>query len=445
MKILFVGPATSLHMVRWINQLEGAGFDVHIFPVEPTPLHPKFRNVTLHHAVFNRRPFDEQDVAKLGLLCAPSTEETPSGGWALGRRHKRFDRSVSQTGWPWPFREGARKIEQGLEKLAPKRFSRAAALARTIRRIKPDLVHSLEMMTGGYLALAAKAELERDALKLNRKPPLGAVFPPWVLSNWGCDLQLFAQLAEHEQRARQIMAQCDYYSAECARDIKLARSFGFTGRALAVRPNASVFDLERVRKMRQPGPTSERRMILLKGYQDWHGRALIALQAMEKVQELLTDYKIGIYLAAPAVRVAAELMSRRTGIDVEFIPFSSHDHMMKLHGQSRISMGVSISDGIPSALLEAMAMGSFPIQSDTSCADEWITDGETGLLIPGEDVLATAEALRTALIDDDLVNGAAEANGNVAEAKMDLVKVRSEVAAAYRQLIEENRLRKVVA
>ena len=30
-------------------------------------------------------------------------------------------------------------------------------------------------------------------------------------------------------------------------------------------------------------------------------------------------------------------------------------------------------------------MGSFPIQSDTACADEWIEDGVSGLIVPPED------------------------------------------------------------
>jgi glycosyltransferase involved in cell wall biosynthesis len=420
MKILFVCPATSLHTVRWIKQIENAGFDVHVFPVEPYALHPGFRELTLHNPVFTRRPFDDYDLHKLGVLGRPLP---PKGWWGSLWRDRSFDLSVRQRGLWWPFRRGPEGIEARLARLAPEKLSRAASLARTIRRLRPDVVHSLEVITGGYLALDARALSD-------------GVFPPWIVSNWGCDLHFFGQLAEHEAKIRKVMTLCDYYSAECERDVKLARDFGFTGRALPVRPNASVFELDRVLRMRQPGPASRRRLILLKGYQDWHGRALVALRALEMVTEILAGYRIVIFLASPPVRMAAELMGKRTGIPVEFVPFSAHDDIMRLHGQARISIGVGISDGIPSSLLEAMAMGSFPIQSDTSCAAEWITHGQTGMLIPGEDTGATAEALRLALSDDGMVDRAAVLNGEIARERLDLAQACPDVVNTYRGIIK---------
>jgi hypothetical protein len=422
MKILFVGPATSLHTVRWIRQIESADFDVHVFAVEPYALHPGLRNLTLHNPVFTRRPFDDHDLHRLGLLGRPLP---PKGWWDSLWRNRSFDLSVRQRGLWWPFRRGPEGIEARLARLAPDKLSRAASLARSIRRLRPDVVHSLEIITGGYLALDARA--------LN-----GGVFPPWIVSNWGCDLHLFGQIAEHEAKVRKVMALCDYYSAECERDVKLARDFGFTGRALPVRPNASVLELDRVLRMRQKGPTSQRRMILLKGYQDWHGRALVALRALEMVSDVLAGYRIAIFLASQPVRMAAELMSRRTGIPVEFVPFSPHDDIMRLHGQARISMGIGISDGIPSSLLEAMAMGAFPIQSDTSCAAEWITHGETGMLVPGEDPSSAAEALRLALTDDGLVDRAAVLNGEIARQRLDLPRACLDVVETYRKIFHDN-------
>jgi glycosyltransferase involved in cell wall biosynthesis len=417
-RILFVAPGTSLHTVRWMNQLEGTGFDVHLFPAEPHPLHPGLLNVTVHHPVFRRRPFDERDIQRFGILGKALPPLTP---WtALWPEHD-FDASVRQRGWWWPFRGGADRIEANLSRTFPAQLSRAVRLARTIERIKPDIVHALEMTTGGYLALAARSQL-------------GDAFPTWIVSNWGCDLQLFARLAEHEERIREMLARCDYYFAECARDIRLAREFGFTGEALPVLPNAGVFDLARVARFRQDGPASARRLIVLKGYQDWHGRALVALRAIEMVAEHLRGYRIALLLAQQPVRIAAELMSRRTNIPVEFVPFSPHDEIMRLHGAARISIGVSISDGIPSSLLEAITMGSFPIQSSTSCADEWITDGTTGSIVPAEDPEGIAAAIRRAATDDALVDRAAALNAEVARERLDGARVRPRVAEMYREV-----------
>lgn len=102
-----------------------------------------------------------------------------------------------------------------------------------------------------------------------------------------------------------------------------------------------------------------------------------------------------------------------------------------MHGQARISVGLSISDAISTALLEAMVMGSFPIQSRTACADEWIEHGRTGMLVPVEDPEQVEEALRIALKDDDLVDSAAAANLDTARRRLDQRIVKSEMLKFY--------------
>ena len=77
-----------------------------------------------------------------------------------------------------------------------------------------------------------------------------------------------------------MLENCDYYSCECERDVVLAREYGLRGEVLPVFPNAGGFDLALCETLRQPGRTSERKSILLKGYQSWAGRALTGLQGL---------------------------------------------------------------------------------------------------------------------------------------------------------------------
>ena len=42
---------------------------------------------------------------------------------------------------------------------------------------------------------------------------------------------------------------------------------------------------------------------------------------------------------------------------------------------ARIYIGLSRSDGISTSFLEALTTGTYPIQSDTSCAQEWVAKG----------------------------------------------------------------------
>lgn len=73
-------------------------------------------------------------------------------------------------------------------------------------------------------------------------------------------------------------------------------------------------------------------------------------------------------------------------------------------------MGMGISDGISTTLLEAMLVGTFPIQSSTACADEWIEHGRSGFIVSPHDTSEVAEALLRAVNEDRLVDEAAEIN-----------------------------------
>jgi glycosyltransferase involved in cell wall biosynthesis len=131
-----------------------------------------------------------------------------------------------------------------------------------------------------------------------------------------------------------------------------------------------------------------------------------------------------------------------TGISIEIFPPCSNEEMLKLHGKARVSIGVNISDAISISLLEAMIMGSFPIQSNTSCANEWVQCGETGILVPAEDPDAVAKALRRALSDDALVDRAAEINARVTAKRLDRAVIQPQVIAMYDKVFSGTRAQK---
>jgi glycosyltransferase involved in cell wall biosynthesis len=287
----------------------------------------------------------------------------------------------------------------------------------------------MEIQHAGYLTLEAKKRLKGN-------------FPVWIVNNWGNVIYLFGRLADHVERIKEVLATCDYYACECQRDVLLAQQMGLKGKVLPVWPNAGGFDLDRLAQFRQPGPTSARRLILLKGYQHWSGRALVGLRALALCADSLRGYRIGIYRASNDVKLTAELVSQTTGLPIEVIPYCSHDDMLRWYGQARISIGLSISDAISTSLLEAMVMGAFPIQSCTSCCDEWIVDGETGAIVPPEDPGAIAAAIRRAVSDDQLVDRAAELNARVACQRLDQTIIRPQVIAMYERIAAEAELRK---
>ena len=74
-------------------------------------------------------------------------------------------------------------------------------------------------------------------------------------------------------------------------------------------------------------------------------------------------------------------------------------------------------DGLPTVLLEAMALGTPCVSTDVTGIPEVIHDGDTGLCVAQHDAEALADALKRLLDDAEL---------------------RTRLASAARRLIEEN-------
>ena len=96
-----------------------------------------------------------------------------------------------------------------------------------------------------------------------------------------------------------------------------------------------------------------------------------------------------------------------------------HYELLSLFKSARIYIGISLSDGISVSLQEAMVCGAFPIQTNTSCADEWIVNGKSGFIVDPDNFMNLVSTIKTALIDDSLVDGAAEVNYLEARKKLD--------------------------
>jgi len=70
------------------------------------------------------------------------------------------------------------------------------------------------------------------------------------------------------------------------------------------------------------------------------------------------------------------------------------------------------------SFLQALAMGSFPIQTRTACVHEWIEHGTSGIIVQPDDIEGIADAIRIASTDDLLVDHAAAGNGITAKGRL---------------------------
>jgi len=395
MKLLIVAMPDSIHTARWISQVSDMGWEIHLFSSNTSGVTSSdLRSVTVHHLFQIGNSDVDQSVQVKGISLF-----SDFAVFCLSKIIERFFPSIF-----------------------------AHRLAKLIKKVNPDIVHSLEMQHAGYLTLDTRKKYND-------------IFPPWIVTNWGSDIYLFGRLAAHSEKIKEVLALADFYSCECQRDVCLAKAYGFSGRVLPVFPNAGGFDLAYMSELQQKGFASERRVIMLKGYQSWAGRALVALRALERSSDMLKGYTVTIYSATPDVEIAAELFQHTTGIPVVLVSKeTTHLEIMRWHGRARVSIGLSISDAISTSMLEAMVMGAFPIQSWTACADEWIEEGVNGLLVPPEDPEIVEKALRRVLSDDDLVNRAAKHNFELAIERLDHGLLRKMTADLYTTVAEERHM-----
>ena len=235
-----------------------------------------------------------------------------------------------------------------------------------IKKFQPSIVHSLELQNAGYLAVRALSSGKPKGLKL-------------LVTNWGSDIFWFQRFPKHRVKLQALLHLADAYSAECERDVVLARNLGFAGQAMPVIPNAGGFSKADFAIPRLA--PSERRTIALKGYHGWVGRAKVSLEAVREMSEELWGYKIIVYSANRSVLKLARQVSKQTGLEIKAFGKGamSHKQVLEMFAKSKIYVGLSESYGISTSMLEAIAMGAIPVQTSTACCDEWF--GGSGVAV----------------------------------------------------------------
>jgi hypothetical protein len=392
-RILIVAMHTSVHVARWLRMIQRPDAALLVFPsyAADVPLPDDLQYVALSDV--------SRDLAP-GLWMVRAGDVDRRGDALM-------DRLYAYQRWQHSF-------------LGDATIAAPGRLSECIRRFDPSVVHSMEVQLAGYLCLETARRMRGS-------------FPPWILSNWGSDILLFRKLAEHKDRIRRICARIDYYMAECARDLQIARDYGYRGPTFEVIPASGGTDVAALTSRVRKRP-SQRRTILIKGYHGWSGRGCLALSALALAHRSVAGYRIVVPLASAAVAGWIDKMRSELSLDIALAPYAAdHWHAIDRVAEARAVIGVGISDGISTTLLESMAVGTFPIQSSTACVDEWVECGRSGFVVSPWDTAAIAEAIHRTVTDDDLVDTAAAINLRTVAERWDAVINGAKVWEIYQR------------
>lgn len=329
-KILVIGMFDSIHLARWLFQFENETIDFVLFPSK------KFKYVN----------YD--------LLKLVTSQKIAS--YRFAKPYFVF----KYIGFMDHFLVSIFKLLKLNIKLL--------FLRRITHKNVFNYIHAIELQGAAYLYDLLPEQIQ-DRTSL-------------IVTNYGSDIQYFQDIPEHQEKIRSVLSKADFYSAECQRDYESALKLGFKGKFLPCIPNAGgfkneIFELNLV-------PSNERNLIMAKCYGGTFGLGELIIDALEIFLRNNTDVKIVMH------SVTDDLLNKSKNLRVAFpnqvviytvrekIPrYQILDYLSK----SRIYIGASRSDGISTSFLEALCLGAFPIQTDTSCANEWIELGFFGSII----------------------------------------------------------------
>ena len=212
------------------------------------------------------------------------------------------------------------------------------------------------------------------------------------------------------------MRTVDVLTSERVEEFEIASNLGFEGSFISPVYTAIGIESDPI----QFEAPSKRKMILVKGYQDNHGRALNALRALELVKSDLKNFEINVVSASPAVEIEVERMRFENGWEIKCVPKQNQREIHNLLRHSRVYIGLSISDGLSTMMVEAMQFGAFPIQSVNSGAPSFLLHGTSGFIVDPWDLLAISQSIDTAISNDELVDSAVAVNRDQLKRKFDL-------------------------
>ncbi|MCX6056680.1 MAG: glycosyltransferase [Chloroflexi bacterium] len=407
LKLLILGEPLSIHTIRWVKQLLDTGWDIRLF----CPLPPKWSvwadgrwEKVLHKL--------SREIAPISLLWVESNFF-----------YKLLEKRRTHLGFLTPFFQW---VEPYFDRLLGMLWKKK--LMETLQHFQPDVVHSLGINQNWRNLCQPMLEQKRN----------GNLTAPWVYSSWGTDLTFYHGLSpQNKMEVEAVIRSVDFYISESNHDREMAIQYGMPqDRFLGVLPAFGGVHLEKHDQFRTPGPVSERTGLYIKGRgtEDPVGRAMVIMDAIEKLHDILSGYTIYIGAASLSIAQKALEVREKYGLNIIVLPYIEEpEDVLRYVGMSRLFISITINDGLPASLVEAMALGAFPIFSNLPSIGEWITHGENGFLAEVDDTEKLAEYIRQALQDDKLVNRADEINRKIIRERLEYRLVRNKVVAMYQR------------
>jgi hypothetical protein len=154
---------------------------------------------------------------------------------------------------------------------------------------------------------------------------------------------------------------------------------GYLGQFLPCIPNAGGFKMNSIEVLAPESQTG----IICKAYGGQFGRGDLLLIVLDEFLSFAPGTPVFLYSVTEDLLISVNALAAKYP-NVQFSEQSrkiSHSDLLSKFRTARIYIGLSRSDGISTSFLEALTTGTYPIQSNTSCAQEWVAKGAVASIV----------------------------------------------------------------
>jgi len=272
---------------------------------------------------------------------------------------------------------------------------------------------------------------------------------PLLISVWGNDFTLHAPSTPLMGRYTwRTLTQAAALHADCARDIRLGRAWGFdVEKPTIVLPGGGGVQMDLFYPADERiGSKDPLTVINPRGFRayvrnDTFFRAIPLVLARNPGVRFLCPAMLDVPQARRWVNALGDASSdsKEMADCIELLPRQSRPQMASLFRQAQVVVSPSTHDGTPNTLLEALACGCFPVVGDLESLREWITPGINGLLVDPSDPGALAEAILEGLSNIELRTRASVQNLHMIATRAEYVHVMEAARAFYAQVLTTNK------
>jgi glycosyltransferase involved in cell wall biosynthesis len=386
MRLLFVADARSPTTLSWLRYWISRGDEVHLISTYPSNTHPQVTSYYILPVAFS---------------------------------------GFSNKGKPVHTREVVTRLRDPLRALRyilgpVSLLGFWGKFQRIVKFVRPDIIHALRIPFEGMLSYHSPVEI------------------PFLVSTWGNDITLHARgsllMAILTHR---VLCRVDGLLADSQRDIRLGHAWGLRPNIpTLVVPGSGGIQLEKMKKMVGSVALPEELpntplVVNPRGQRPGSLRQDKFIRAIPRILEKIPDVNFICPSLCGDTQVENLIASLGISDRVHLWPQLSQPQLWTLFSRAQVFVSPSLHDGTPNSLLEAMALGCFPVTGNIESMREWITDHVNGILVDATDSVSIADAIIRPLSEPALQRQAANVNAELVAERADYSRNMLRVLELY--------------